>query len=343
MKKKLILSIFVVTIASSCLIYKRHHADSNTATEAVWVQATKVQESILPKEAHAIGTLVARSVEITPELSGHIEKVYFQDGASVKQGDVLVQLDDALYKAKNASALARLKYSENNYQRSLLLGKKGMISKQAIDQADADFKERKADADETSVMLQKTKLVAPFDGMVGKSNINMGDYVNVGQKLVMLTDIKHLRIEYNLPEKYLALVKSGQDVNITTATYPGKIFTGKLSFISPTINTDSRTISVYADITNDDKSLAAGMFVNVAHSLGSDEKVLMVPERSLIPILDGQQVYRVVEGKAYAVTAIVGKRLNGNIQVEQGLSAGDLVVTDGQMKLKNGMSVKVKT
>jgi membrane fusion protein (multidrug efflux system) len=256
---------------------------------------------------------------------------------------VLVQLDDEIYKAKHESAKARLAFSENNYKRSLLLGKKGMISKQAIDQADADYKERKADADESAVMLQKTKLIAPFDGMVGKSNISMGDYVTVGQKLVTLTDIKHLRIEYNLPEKYLSLVKTGQNVTIESATYPGQSFTGKLSFISPTINSDSRTISLYADINNDSNQLASGMFVNVSHSLGSDEKVLMIPERSLIPILDGQQVYKIVDGKAYAVTAIVGKRQGGNIQIEDGLSAGDMVVTDGQMRLKNGIAVKLKT
>jgi membrane fusion protein (multidrug efflux system) len=100
---------------------------------------------------------------------------------------------------------------------------------------------------------------------------------------------------------------------------------------------------MYADLINDNKLLAPGMFVDVSHSLGMDEKVLFVPERSLMPILDGQQVYKIVDGKAYAVTAIIGKRLNGNVQIINGLTHDDVVVTDGQMKLKSGMTVKIKT
>ena len=133
--------------------------------------------------------------------------------------------------------------------------------------------------------------MAPFDGVVGKSSISEGDFVNNGQKLVTLTDITHLRIEYSLAEKYLASLKLGQQVNITTASYPNRHFIGKVAFVSPTVDTDSRTISMYADILNDDKLLASGMFVDVSHSLGVDEQVLMVPERSLVPILDGQQVF----------------------------------------------------
>lgn len=224
----------------------------------------------------------------------------------------------------------------------VLLGKRGAIAKQAIDQAEADLKERQADADESEVMLNKMTLIAPFDGVVGKSKVSPGDYVTIGQSVVSLTDIEHLRIEYNVPDKFKPLLKIGQNVRISTTAYPGKIFSGKVSFISPTINTDSRSISLYADVPNDNNLLAPGMFVDIIHTLDSDERVAMIPARSLVPILDGEQVYKIVEGKAYAVTVLIGKRSTDSVQITQGLAPGDVVITDGQLKVKNGLPVKIK-
>jgi membrane fusion protein (multidrug efflux system) len=160
--------------------------------------------------------------------------------------------------------------------------------------------------------------------------------------LVTLTDTKHLRIEYNVPDKYLSLLKLGQKVKIKTSAYPGREFIGKVAYISPTINTDTRTVPIYAEITNEDNVLAPGMFVNVTQSLGVEKQVLMVPSRSLVPVLDGEQVFKVVNGKAYGVTVSIGKRTEETVQILQGLSQGDKVITDGQLKVKNGAAVKVK-
>ena len=287
--------------------------------------------------------MTARSVEITPETSGHVKEILFKDGAFIKKDTALVQLDDAVYQAKYQSIKAQLAYIQTDYHRKSLLEKKGVISLQAIDEVRANLKEKTANAEESAVLLSKMKLVAPFDGMVGKSKISLGDYVTPGQGLVTLTDIEHLRIEYNVPEKYLPKLKLNQEVKLTTSTYPDKIFTGKISFISPTINPDNRSIALYAEINNEDHTLAAGMFVNVSQFLGQEEQVIIIPARSLIPILDGEQVYKIVDGKAFAVTVNVGRRINEDIQITQGLSPGDRVITDGHLKVKNNMPVKYKS
>ena len=124
----------------------------------------------------------------------------FKDGMFVQQGQSLIQLDDTVHKAKSDSSKANLLYSETNYKRNVLLGKRGAISQQAIDQALADLKEKQAAAQENQVTLNKMLLVAPFDGVLGKCMVNVGDYVTAGQQLVALTDIKHLRVEYSVPE-----------------------------------------------------------------------------------------------------------------------------------------------
>ncbi len=342
-KKKAIISVIILSAVVIWGISKYRAHDNNAASSLIYVQAVEVKESSLPSRTNAIGTLTAHSVDITPELPGHVKEVYFTDGTFVKQGTALIQLDDAVYKAKYESAKAHLAYSENDFRRKHLLGKQGAIAQQAIDQAEADVKEKRAIAEENRVMLNKMRMLAPFDGIVGKCNVGPGDYVKTGDKLVSLTDKKHLRIEYNVPEKYLPALHLQQQVHISSSTYPGKIFTGKVTFISPTISATNRSVEIYAAVSNDADELAPGMFVNVNHMLGVNEKVMMIPARSLVPILDGQQVYRIVDGKAYAVSVLTGKRNHEAVQITQGLNFGDTVITDGQIKLKNGALVKVKS
>src|SRR3990167_470412 len=170
-KKILVTGILVCAVFIGWLI--KYHTDAHSSQpDPVWVEASIIKESTLQLEVNSIGALVARSsVEITSEVAGHVEKIFFQDGAFVKKGEPLIQLDDALYRAQFESAKARLAYSENDYRRKILLGKQGAIAKQAIDQAEADLKEKKADAQEKEVMLNKTTLLAPFDGVVGKSKV----------------------------------------------------------------------------------------------------------------------------------------------------------------------------
>lgn len=342
MKSKKVLMVASVVIASS-MAYKFFHQGSAAEMPTVVVKASMVQEADLPQEIHAIGTLTARSVQITPEIAGHVNSVLFEDGAYVKRGTVLVQLDDSVYRTQADSARARLQYAENKYNRMALLGKKGVIAQQTIDEVNSDLKQTRADVKEKEVMLGKMQLIAPFDGVVGRSLVNPGDYVNVGQKLVVLTDTKHLRIEYTVPEKYLPHLKVGQPVTVTATAYPGKVFTGTLSFISPTINADNRSIAVYADIDNSEGLLAAGMYVDAAQSLGVTSHALIVPARSLMPVLDGAQVFKVVEGKAYSVNVVIGQRTPDTVQITQGLTKEDVVITDGQMKVKNGMPVKIQS
>lgn len=341
-KKKYWIAGVIIAIACVCILKFRAHAIA-PMPPTVTVQTDTVKEAPMPIEVRAIGTLVAaRSIEMTPEMPGHVVKILFQDGATVNEGTPLIQLNDAEYKTKYQAAKARLVFSEGKYKRMALLAKKSFVSQQITDEVEADLKQNRALADESEVMLKRMQLVAPFSGVVGKSKVNPGDYVTTGQAVVTLTDTKHLRIEFNVPERYLSFLHLGQNVSMTTAAYPGRIFTAKLAFIAPTINADNRSIALYADIINEDGALKPGMFVDVTQSLGSEQHALMVPARALVPMMDGQQIYKVVSGKASAVTVMIGKRVGDSVQITQGIAMGDQVITDGQLKVKNGMPVKVK-
>lgn len=341
MKKKIIaFALVLITVLTWGIVKYRSKAIVPTPP-VIWVKASPAKENNFPLTTNAIGTLSARSVDITPEVAGHVQKFNFHDGQWVNLDDILIQLDDAIYKTKYELSKAKLGYSETNFKRTQVLSKRGIVSKQALEQAEADFKEKQANVSDDQVMLNKMQLRAPFAGMVGQRKIHEGNYVNIGQVLVTLTDTKHLHVEYSVPEKYLSLIKLGQPVTITTNAYPNKVFAGKVSFISPTVNPQNRTIALYADIDNDDNALVSGMFVNVQQVLASEERVLVIPARGLMPILEGEQVYKVINGKAIATTVVIGRRFGDNVQILQGLNVNDLVITDGQMKIRNGMSVNL--
>jgi membrane fusion protein (multidrug efflux system) len=341
MKKKLIFG-GAILLTVFCVWKYRSHSAMPSAPDPT-VEVATVKEITMPLEVHAIGTLVAaRNIEITPEIPGHIVKILFQDGEFVNAGTSLIQLNDAAYKTKSQVAKARLAFSEGKFERIAKLAKKNFVAKQTVDEVEADLKEKRADAEESEEMLNRLRLTAPFSGVLGKSKANPGDYVTIGQPLVTLTDIKHLRIEFSVPERFLSSLKIGQPVKINTAAYPGREFIGKLAFIAPTINADNRSIALYADIANDDDLLKAGMFVDVMQSLGTEQHAFMVPARTLVPTMEGKQIYKVVAGKVAVTTVLIGKRIGNDVQITQGLNSDDVVITDGQLKVKNGVSVKIK-
>jgi membrane fusion protein (multidrug efflux system) len=345
-KRKLLIIGAIAIIALVSLIYgiKHHRNQSRAIQDTVIVEATHVIVGDIPLQAKAVGTLsAAKNVEITPEFAGLVSAVLFQDGTFVKQGTPLIQLDDKVFKSKAESAKAALFYSETNFKRMQLLGKQGVIAKQAIDSALAELKQKQADAEQSQVALDKMKLIAPFDGVLGKSQVSPGNYVTVGQSLVSLTDIQHLRVEYSISEKYLPQLKLGQTVKITTNAYPGKEFVGKVSYISPTINAEDRTISLYADITNEDRSLTAGLFVSATQFLGVNKNAILVPAESLLATIDGQKVFKIVDGKAISAPVKIGERTSASAQIIEGITQNDVIVTAGQEKLKDGMPVEIKS
>ena len=340
-KKRALFAAIILCIVGY-VVYSRHNANTADAAPAgVNVVAITLKPQNVALTVHVIGNLTARSVGISPETAGHISAVKFKDGASVAAGSVLFQLDDATYRARSESAQAQLIYSEKDYERKALLGTKGVVAKQAVDQAQATLKEKRASAEEASVALAKQTLVAPFAGRVSDAKVNPGDYVTVGQRLVTLTDTHHLHVEYSLPETYLPNLKIGQKVEVRSSAYPNQVFEGKLTYISPTLTASNRSIALYAEIPNDKDQLASGMLVDVMQNLGKNEALLLVPAKSLMPVLDGMQVYKIVDHRAYTADVVIGRRIGQNVQIVSGLKSGDTIVTDGQLKLTSGAAVKL--
>ena len=326
-----------------CYFWGSHHGGQAADPYAVVVEAAKVSQENLPLEAQTIGTLVAaQHVQIAPEVAGQVAQILFKDGTFVTKGTPLIQLNNAINKSRLDSAEADYNLSLTTYNRIKLLTHKGIISTQDCEKAEADLKEKKAAKEANEVMVEQMRLVAPFDGAVGKSLVSPGDFVSAGQALVSLTDTHHLHVEYNVSEKYLSALKSGQKIRLTTSAYPGREFTGEVAYIAPTINTQDRTISVYAEVPNKDEALTAGLFVNVTQALGVQDNVLLIPASSLMATIDGHQVMKIVDGKAVTAPVEIGQRTLNGVQIIRGLVLQDRVITAGQQKIRDGVPVKVK-
>ncbi len=346
MKRKVLIVVVVLLLAGSAYYHFTHQAKQAPAWHAkpTVVKVTPVTYQTLPNKIDAVGTLKALDkVKITAEVAGKVAKIDFVPGASVKKGTVLIQLDDTIFKADLKAAKADLVLSRLNYQRFENLAKRGLLAKQKSDEALADLEDKQASVDVKSTQLAKMSLQAPFDGLLGARLVSIGGYVAVGQALVTIVDINNLLLQYQVPEKYLAQLKVGQPVSIKTNAYPTQHFAGKVSFISPMVDEETRTVLLQATIPNGDHRLRPGLFVKLKQQLGLAKKSLVIPEESLIPAIEGEHVFVVEKGKAVTKRIKTGLRHGRWVQVLSGLKASDVVVTAGHQKLKDGAAVKIET
>lgn len=308
-----------------------------TPVEAV----TVVQESI-PIQVRAFGSLVAvDSGWISSEIPGQISEILFDEGQEVEAGKVVVRLDDAIYSANLQAAEAEAKLSQVNYDRAQALFKRGAQSQEYLDTSSAELQSRLANVAVKQAELDKTRLEAPYHGRLGARHFSVGDYVASGEPLVEIVEIKRLKVDYSVPERYLSRLALNQTVDLSSSAFPGKSFTGMVDFISPSISPATRTIGLRALVPNEAGVLSPGLSIEVVHTLGIEPNALIVPEQSLVPTLEGQIVYKIVDGRAISTPIVIGSRADGRVHVISGLSAGDQIVVAGHQKIRNGSPVNI--
>jgi membrane fusion protein (multidrug efflux system) len=307
---------------------------------AMAVEVVKVAASDFSDEASAVGSLKSNeSVVLRPETAGRIAAFGFKDGAIVSKGTVLVTLDAAVQEAELQQAKANLALAQTSFQRNQELVAKKFLSQQALDTSSANLKVQQAAVQLAEAKVGKTRVKAPFNGMVGLRNVSLGDYVKEGQDLINIEDIATLRMDFKLPESYLGRVAKGQAVELTSDALPGQSFKAMLDAVDPLVDQNGRAISARARLDNAAGKLRPGMFVRVRLLFGDRKDVLMVPEQAIVP---GAQpaVFKVVEGKATLAKVRIGVRRAAQVEVVEGLVAGDVVVTAGQLKLREGAPVR---
>ncbi|MGA9395223.1 MAG: efflux RND transporter periplasmic adaptor subunit [Azonexus sp.] len=307
---------------------------------AVAVEVAKVAAADFSDEASAVGNLKSNeSVVLRPETAGRIATINFKDGTIVGKGTLLVAIDAAIQEAELEQARANLSLARSNFERNKELLAKRFVSQQALDNSAATLKVQEAAVQLAAAKVAKTRIKAPFNGMVGLRNVSVGDYVKEGQDLINIEDIGTLRVDFKLPETYLGRITKGQAVEVLTDALPGETFKAVLDAVDPMVDQGGRAISSRARLDNAAGKLRPGMFVRVRLLFGDRNNVLMVPEQAIVP---GAQptVFKVVEGKATIAKVKLGVRRAAQVEVIDGLAAEDVIVTAGQLKLRDGAPVR---
>jgi membrane fusion protein (multidrug efflux system) len=309
---------------------------------AVPVEAAKVATGTLSERVTAVGSLSSNeSVIVRPEIAGRVVEIGFQEGQPVKKGDLLIKLDDSLNRAELAEAEARLELAKRNFKRIDELYSGKVATARSLDEARSNLDVGTAAVELAKVKLAKTRIIAPFDGIAGLRQVSVGDYVTAGEDLFNLEEIDPVKANFRVAEKFLSAIRTGQAIEITVDAYPGRSFKGEVYAIDPRIDAAGRSVVIRARVDNSERLLRPGLFARVTLILDLKTNALTVPEQAIVPRGDDQFVYRVIDGKAKQTKVMIGTRRDGRVEIVEGLSVDDVVVTAGQQKIRDGASVRV--
>ncbi len=313
------------------------------------VTTTVVRYSDWQPEISAVGSVRAvRGVDITTEVTGLVRSVDFRSGDDAKRGQVLVHLNaDAdialLHSLEAAADLAATVYARDKMQFEAQA-----ISQAQLDADAADLKNKRAQAAAQAALVEKKILRAPFDGRLGITTVNPGQYLNTGDKVVTLQELDPVYVDFRLPQEQLAQVHPGLEVRLTLDAFPGESFPGKINAVDPLVDSSSRNFQAEATVANPTRKLLPGMFVRVAVLSGAQQHYLTLPQTSITFNPYGSTVFLVQKdekGKRTAQQTFVttGATRGDQIEVLSGIKEGEEVVTSGQLKLKNGTPLDIST
>lgn len=309
----------------------------------VQVVAVEAKSQPVTESLSLVGSIAPNEmVEIQAETEGIVQEILFAEGQRVEKGQLLIRLDDTKLAASVGEAESSFKLSQANFERAKQLLKDTLISKQEFDQAAATFDLNQATLGLKQRQLKDARINASFTGITGARKISPGQVISKGTVLTALVDLDPVKVEVNVPERYLPRLKIGQPLEFTVAAFPGEKFRGEVYFISPQINENLRTALVKARIPNPDAKLRGGMFASMELTLQVREAAIVIPEPALMSSGDNFSVFVVdKDGKAQMRPVQVGLRLAGRVEVVKGLSAGEKVIVEGVQKLGPGSPVKL--
>lgn len=296
----------------------------------------------LSLEVEALGTAKANeSVDVTSKISNVVTAVRFDEGQQVRKGDVLVELDGEQARADLAVANAALTESASQLKRSRELYATKVLSDQQIEQIQATHEANLARVAAAQARVNDTVIRAPFSGRVGLRRVSVGSLVAPGAVITTLDDTSTIKLDFTVPETVVAAMRPGLELEATSVAYPGQTFRGKVASVDSRVDPNTRSVTVRGLVPNTGGELKPGMFLNV-HLTRGEADLLVVPEESLLPEQGDVFVYVVQDGKATKRKVQTGQRRVGSVQVTAGLEPGEMVVTEGTQKLRDGANVKVQ-
>jgi len=330
------------------------------------VTATKVSSQDWQPALAAVGSIApVRGVDVTTEIAGLVREIHFKSGQDVKKGEVLVELNADSDKAQLAALEAAADLSATVLKRDKAQFDAQAIAQAQVDADAADLKSKRALADQQRAIIDKKTIRAPFAGKLGITTVNPGQYVNPGDKIVTLQTIDPIYVDFNLPQKQIGALQLGQVVNVTSDGFAGVVFPGKITAISPKVDTTTRNVVVEATLSNPKHQLLPGMFANASVEVGDKKHYLTLPQTAITYNPYGSTVFVVMTADEAAAAArangasapaqaasgpglvvqqafvTTGETRGDQVSILNGLKEGQQVVTSGQVKLKNGAPIVI--
>lgn len=328
-------------IAVGC---KKKEAGPAQMMVAPRVIAIKATTQPVAEKLSLVGSVAANEmVEVRGEADGVVQEILFAEGQKVEKGQLLVRLDESKFAAAVTAGEANFALSKSTFERAKHLFEGQLIAQQEFDQARSVFESTAASLDYNKRLLKDARIYAPFAGVVGARQISPGQVITKNTTLTWIVDLDPVKIEFNVPEKFLSQVQVGQNLQILIAAYPGRTFEGKVFFVSPFVDPTNRTALVKAESKNPKGELKPGMFANLDLTTTVRENAVVIPEVALTQVLDnGRAMVFVVDDKTNAVLRPVklGVRMEGKVEVD-GLKAGELVIVEGTQKTAPGKPVQL--
>lgn len=313
------------------------------------VTSTVVRYTDWQPQITAVGSVRAvRGVDITTEVTGLVRSVDFRSGQDARRGQILVHLNADADIATLHSLEAAADLAATVYARDKMQFEAQAISQAQLDADAADLKNRRAQAAAQAALVEKKTLRAPFDGRLGITTVNPGQYLNTGDKVVTLQELDPVYVDFRLPQEQLAQVRPGLEVRLSLDAFPGESFAGKVNAVDPLVDSGSRNFQAEATVPNPAHQLLPGMFVRVTVLSGVQQRYLTLPQTSITFNPYGSTVFLVEKdekGKRTAQQGFVttGPTRGDQIAIVKGIKEGDEVVTSGQLKLKNGTPLDIST
>ncbi len=306
----------------------------------VVVEATEAIRATSVRKLKAIGTLASnQSVTVRPEISGRLVEIHFADGTPVTAGTLLATLDKSVLSAELADAQADLELANRDFVRAEELLSRGAGTASRRDAAEAAQLSAGANVNLAQARLDKCEIYAPFDGIVGIRSVDIGEFLAAGDAIVNIEQLTPIKVEFEVPERFLTDLVVGKTVDMRSDAYPGTVFEASIAAIDPLINARTRGVHVQALANNDEVQLRPGQFVSVTVRVDERRGATFVPEQALNPNVDQPYVYRVVDGKVEIVPVDTGTRIARHVEILSGVAPGDLIVTAGQQRLAEGVAV----
>ncbi len=337
-----LLFVMVLILFSSCQNADKKGGNPNEARSYMTVDGQVLQLKTLDFSYSYTGKLLANEeIDIRPEISAKVTGIYFKEGSIVSKGDLLVKMFDADLQAQLKSNQLQIELAQKELGRKKELYQFKGISKEELDISENKFSTLKASQDLIKAQISKTELHAPFTGVVGLRMVSEGSFVSNSNIITSLQQVDPIKIDFSVPEKFIANVNNGKEIDFTVDASTDH-FIGKIYAMESKIDALTGSIRVRALCPNPKRILYPGSFAKINLKLFPNKACIMIPAKSTMPMLEGEQVYILKNGKAKAVDIKTGYRTEREIEIIDGLSANDTLVTSGLLQIKEGLSIRVK-